>query len=553
MIAESRGVYAAAFSFPLEYGIGWGRMCVMSEDSPEKNQQSLEEQLREMMRKASFMFVSPESSPAAGPAGSDPDQGEQPDRLKPIREFDLKPRDVRDYLSRFVVKQEEAQKVLSVAVCDHYNHVRRCLEDPESEKRDYAKHNILLLGPTGVGKTYLIRCAARLIGVPFVKADATKFSETGYVGHDVEDLVRDLVKAADGDVDIAQYGIIFLDEIDKIASKTTSGGKDVSGRGVQINLLKLMEETDVSLFSQTDIIGQMQAVMDMQRGRDVGKRTISTRHILFVVSGAFTELAEQVRKRVSASRIGFSLDSDREHTETEYLRLAGTKDFIDYGFEPEFIGRLPVRVVCDALNVDDLEAIMNKTEGNILEQYVSDFEGYGIGLRIAPDAASAIARLAYREETGARGLMTVLEHVFRDYKFELPSTGIRTLDAGQSTIERPGETLAGLLERKDSLREAAMRSEVKAFAQRFQNEYGLKLVFEKKSADLIIKRCMEQDKSVRAWIEERFHDFEYGLRLISRNTGRTTFTITKKLVENPEEELSRRIALSFKTGRSSKE
>ena len=141
---------------------------------------------------------------------------------------------------------------------------------------EYSKQNILLLGPTGVGKTYLIRNIARLIGVPFVKADATKFSETGYVGSDVEDLVRDLVKAADGDVELARYGIIFVDEIDKIASESSQGGRDVSGRGVQINLLKLMEETDVNLISPTDMMSQMQAVMEMQRGGQPRPKSINT-------------------------------------------------------------------------------------------------------------------------------------------------------------------------------------------------------------------------------------------------------------------------------------
>ena len=284
----------------------------MSDGKPDGEGRNIEEQFREMLKKANLGFVMGSAAPSHG-AGTDKDESAgaaAPDRLKAIREFGLKPRDIYDYLNRFVIRQDEAKKVLSVAICDHYNHIRRCIESPEAREVDYAKHNIMLLGPTGVGKTYMMRCAAKLIGVPFVKADATKFSETGYVGHDVEDLVRDLVKAADGDVELGQYGIIYLDEIDKIASQPTVG-RDVSGRGVQVNLLKLMEETEVSLFSQTDLLGQMQAVMEMQKGKGPGRRTVNTRHILFIVSGAFDRLVEQVRRRVSTAAIGFTQDGDQ--------------------------------------------------------------------------------------------------------------------------------------------------------------------------------------------------------------------------------------------------
>ncbi len=209
--------------------------------------------------------------------------------------FDLIPRQIKEHLDRFVIRQDEAKKALAIAVCDHYHHARYRLRlagtDPEAAKRvEFAKQNVIIVGPTGVGKTYLVKHIADLIGVPFVKADATKFSETGYVGGDVDDLVRELVRRADGDVELAQYGIIYLDEIDKIATASNVSGRDVSGRGVQTTLLKLMEETEVPVRNPQDMQSQMQAMFEMSRTGKSTRETINTRHILFIVSGAFSGL-----------------------------------------------------------------------------------------------------------------------------------------------------------------------------------------------------------------------------------------------------------------------
>ncbi len=524
----------------------------MSSKDHDLTPEELQKRLHEMLRQGgSPAFFHPlghkaESDAEGGGADEDAAAARAKEVLKRIHQFNLKPREVRDYLDRFVVKQDEAKKVLSVAICDHYNHVRRCLDHPAFREREYAKQNVILLGPTGVGKTYLVRCIAKLIGVPFVKADATKFSETGYVGYDVEDMVRDLVRIGGGSVDLAQYGIIYIDEIDKIAAQPTTG-RDVSGRGVQVNLLKLMEETDVNLHSQTDLIGQMQAMMEMQRGGRSPKRTINTRHILFIVSGAFDKLAEQIRQRVHQGRIGFQTARDEGEDDSDYLKQIETGDLIRYGFEPEFVGRLPVRVICESLDPKDLEEILLKSEGSILQQYKDDFAGYGdIELTATREAIAEIARQAHKEKTGARGLMTVLERALREFKFELPSTSIKALELNTQVIAEPRPALNALLKKNRSAQRGVLRDEVGKYAERFLSEHGLTLEFDDEAVDALVDLSVSTDKTIRALCEERFRNFQHGLTLVSRNTGRMTFTITRKAVENPDKELSAWVAESYK-------
>jgi ATP-dependent Clp protease ATP-binding subunit ClpX len=335
--------------------------------SPEEFQRQLQEFMRQHL--STMPLPKNDLSGSAETPSPEPPPGEF--------SFDRKPRDVKAYLDRFVIKQEEAKKVLSVALCDHYHHVRLAMEG--QDQPNYSKQNIILVGPTGVGKTYLIRNAADLIGVPFVKGDATKFSETGYVGGDVEDLVRELLRRADGDAERAQYGIIYIDEIDKIASISNGNGRDVSGRGVQTNLLKLMEETEVPARSPNDISGQIQAMMDLSQRGKKSAGTINTRHILFIVSGAFDGLEKIVRKRLREATIGFSAShSLNAADEAAMLEQIQTRDFIEFGFEPEFIGRLPVRVVCNPLSADDLYTILKSSEGSIIRQYEQTFAAYGI-------------------------------------------------------------------------------------------------------------------------------------------------------------------------------
>ncbi|WCJ59719.1 AAA family ATPase [Fontisphaera persica] len=457
-------------------------------------------------------------------------------------QFSLKPRDVKAYLDRFVIKQDEAKKVLSVALCDHYNHVRLALQGRAHP--NYTKQNIILLGPTGVGKTYLIRCAAELIGVPFVKADATKFSETGYVGGDVEDMVRELLRRADGDVRRAQYGIIYIDEIDKIASVPTATGRDVSGRGVQTNLLKLMEETEVPARSPQDIAGQIQAMMEFTRqGRRMAS-TINTKHILFIVSGAFPGLDKIIQRRLREATIGFAAGLPAGE-EDPYAQVT-TRDFIEYGFEPEFIGRLPVRVVCQPLDVEDLFNILKSSEGSIIRQYEQDFGAYGIEILFQEDGLRRIAELAAEEKTGARGLMTVCERTFRNFKFELPSLPIKRLVVTRELVDHPVVDPEVLARAQSEREQEMLRQVVQEFAQRFRESHKMALEFTPAAVEALLNEAQSKNVPVRDLCAAKFKDFQFGLRLIAANTGQTSFTLDAADVADPQKTLSEWVVASYR-------
>ena len=516
----------------------------MTQNPPFPSPEELKAKLSEFMKtnfgdKVSFAtYTEPELAEAEAP-------GEEKSK-SPANEafvFDFLPRDIKAHLDRFVIKQDEAKKVLSIAVCDHYNHVNylRRLEKEDATRAsetEYAKQNVILVGPTGVGKTYLIKHIAELIKVPFVKADATKFSETGYVGGDVEDLVRELVDKADGDVELAQFGIIYIDEIDKLAAAPNLVGRDVSGRGVQTTLLKLMEETDVPLRSANDLQAQLQAAFEFQRRGGKAKReTISTRHILFVVSGAFERLKQQVSRRMAQGQIGFNAEP-RQVMDNELFQYVGTQDFIEYGFEPEFIGRLPVRVVCEELVADDLYQIMKFSEGSILRQYERAFAAYGIEISFEDEALHLMAEAAAKEKTGARGLLTVWEKLFRDYKYYLAGSGLSQLRVSAELVREPKKVLERLMAEGHKQEAAALEKSAVAFAEKFGAAHDFEIKFDAAAIARLIERAQAERMTMADLCAHLFKDYQFGLSLVQKNTGQKSFVLGRDAVDAPDKFLS---------------
>jgi endopeptidase Clp ATP-binding regulatory subunit ClpX len=508
--------------------------------TPEQLQRRLQELLR-----ATF------ATPAPGNSPETPAQPVEPASTVPeaISGFQLVPREVKAHLDRFVIRQDEAKKVLGIAVCDHYNNARTMSSrDPGAPPLEYAKQNVLIAGPTGVGKTYLVKHVADLVGVPFVKADATKFSETGYVGGDVEDLVRELVRKADGNVALAQYGIIYIDEIDKIATSSEAVGRDVSGRGVQTTLLKLMEETEVALRGGNDLQSQIQAALEFQKRGKISRETINTRHILFIVSGAFEKLADIVGRRLKKSHIGFGADPTiPPAAAAELVAIAETKDFVDFGLEPEFIGRLPVRVVCRNLAEGDLYDILRQSEGSLVRQYERAFAAYGIEAVFSDEALRRIASLGVREKTGARGLMTVCERLLRDFKYHLPGTPVRTLEITTDLLENPQAAIDRLLVVSEEEAREAQRRAIAQFAERFGERHGVRLAFPPETIDAILFKAREKNIPARDLCEGLFKDYQFGLGLIQRNSGQSEFVIPPEAVESPDRVLSRWVVASHRT------
>jgi endopeptidase Clp ATP-binding regulatory subunit ClpX len=522
--------------------------------------------------------------------------------------FDLKPEELEAFLNDYIIRQDEAKEILATKICTHFNRIK-FTELTKGRNRyegvGYIKNNILMIGPTGVGKTYLIKLIAKKIGVPFVKGDATKFSETGYVGGDVEDLVRDLVYEANGDFDLAQYGIIYVDEIDKIASANNIIGPDVSRTGVQRALLKPMEETEVDLKVPHDPISQLEAIEHYRKTGKREKRTINTKHILFIMSGAFNGLEEMVKKRLNREGIGFGAEIRSKDERAEYLKQVKAEDLIAYGFESEFIGRLPVTAVFEKLEVEDLFAILKNPNNPITLGKKKDFKSYGIDIQFEEEALYGLAVKAFEEKTGARGLVSAVEKVLLKFEKRLPSTQIRQLVVTRDVVEHPERELERLLENpsnpetqaklerllsreKVALKESIMKREaefrkrygivllesrialianrmiekgydvntvieevvdiqrmVEDFERDFYRKHGISLRFSNEAVDRVTEIGLEEDGKGIGICSRLSKDYEHGFKLIRDRVGQREFILTREAIDNPEAYLNQVIREIF--------
>lgn len=522
-------------------------------------------------------------------------------------DFDMKPEEMIAYLDQYVIRQDAAKQVLATKVCTHFNRIRY-KEDAGGNMPEITggiKNNVLMIGPTGVGKTYIIKLIAKRIGVPFVKGDATKFSETGYVGGDVEDLVRDLMRESDNDIEMAQCGIIYIDEIDKIASSRNLIGPDVSRTGVQRALLKPMEETDVELKVPHDPISMIQEVEQFRKTGKRERRLINTKNILFIMSGAFSELPEIVKKRTTSQGIGFGAQINAMQTTSKALRHLKAEDLVEYGFESEFVGRLPVKSVFENLEEPDLLHILQNPNNPVILSKKLDFATYGIHIKFSQDALELISRRAALENTGARGLVSVIEQALIPFETRLPSTGIRHFPVTASVILNPEKTLQHWLsgpddsERLETFEDISAENkagtrtylndnrknltaqyglplssdrialiadyycanvveigtavkkiktyydEIKKCELAFYNKNDINIVLEEDAVDYFIEQMVGGTMDAGQIHEKLTADFEYGLRLIQEKIGRNRYFISKAAMLDPEAFLNELIRNEF--------
>ena len=515
---------------------------------------------------------------------------------KRLINFNLKPQELIAYLDQYVVRQTKAKSVLSTKICTHFNRIRHSQTRGEgmSKITGNIKSNILMLGPTGIGKTYLIKLIAKKIGVPFVKADATKFSETGYVGGDVEDLIRDLVKEANDDIELAQCGIVYIDEIDKIAASPNVMGAQVSRTGVQRALLKPMEETDVDLKVPHDPVSMMQELEAYQRTGKRSQRRVNTSNILFIVSGAFSGLSNVIRRRLSKQNIGFGSKLVKSQKENDLLKQTKTEDLVTFGFESEFIGRIPVRCLLEPLSEDDLFSILKMPNNPVILSKRLDFSAYGIKIIFTDDALKLLARRAYKENTGARGLVSVVEEALLGFEETLPSHTISNFTVTKEVLENPethlkelvlkqnpkkwdmlyektfldhkayisnyikdnwktfsirhGLTLSqircnmvalyfcnNVVEIEDAVKKIkGFHDAIKEIEVEVSKSYNLNIVFEEDAIDFLIEQFINHNATSEEILSKIYDSYYDGFNLVREKTGNNRFFLSRNALTDPK-------------------